>query len=117
MVRLSHLFLLTSDLDVARRFFIDALGLRVTVDEPGYLRVEGEGGFHIGIEQGDPGPANSIEITIEVDDVEAAYRRALAAGVEFEGPPADQPWGARHAWFKDPDGRRMSIFQAPDRSD
>jgi catechol 2,3-dioxygenase-like lactoylglutathione lyase family enzyme len=114
MTRLSHLFLLTADLERARRFFADVLGLSVTVAEATYIRVEGVGGFHIGMEQGDPGPPNSIEITIEVDDVDETYRRALAAGVEFEGPPADQPWGARHAWFRDPDGRRMSIFTGSD---
>lgn len=111
MPRLSHLFVLTRDLDRARRFFGDALGLSVMSDGTGYMRVEGSGGFHIGMEEGDPGPPNSIEITIEVDDVDEVYRRAVAAGVEFEGPPGDQPWGARHAWFRDPDGRRMSIFQ------
>jgi catechol 2,3-dioxygenase-like lactoylglutathione lyase family enzyme len=112
MARLSHVFALSSDLDRTRRFFADVLGLSVTSDGTGYVRIEGSGGFHIGMEEGDPGPPNSIEITIEVDDVDAVYRKAVAAGVEFEGPPADQPWGTRHAWFRDPDGRRMSIFES-----
>jgi catechol 2,3-dioxygenase-like lactoylglutathione lyase family enzyme len=111
VARLSHLFMLTADLGRARRLF-EALGLSVTEDEGGYVRVEGSGGFFIGMEEGEPGPPNSIEVTIEVDDVEGVYERAMASGVEFEAPPQDQPWGARHAWFRDPDGRRLSIFQA-----
>jgi catechol 2,3-dioxygenase-like lactoylglutathione lyase family enzyme len=34
----------------------------------------------------------------------------LARGVRFSEPPSDQEWGARHAWFEDPDGYRMSIY-------
>jgi uncharacterized glyoxalase superfamily protein PhnB len=34
----------------------------------------------------------------------------MEAGVEVEAPPQDQDWGARHAWFRDGDGRRMSIY-------
>jgi uncharacterized glyoxalase superfamily protein PhnB len=76
----------------------------------GYLRVGGSDGFHIGIEQGDPGPLGSVEITVKVDDVDATYRRLTSVGIAFEGPPADQQWGVRHAWLSDPDGRRMSIY-------
>lgn len=107
---LSHLFMLVGDLAAARRFWVEAIGLRVLAEEPGYLRVGGDAGFQIGMEQGEPGPVNSVEICVRVPDVEAAYRQLVAAGVPVEGPPADQDWGARHAWLTDPDGRRMSIF-------
>ncbi|MGH8935854.1 MAG: VOC family protein [Acidimicrobiia bacterium] len=51
-----------------------------------------------------------MEITIWVDDVDAMYERLVEAGVGVEGPPQVQEWGARHAWFRDGDGRRMSIY-------
>jgi catechol 2,3-dioxygenase-like lactoylglutathione lyase family enzyme len=110
MARLSHLFLLASDLAAQRRLFVDLLGLEVLAEYPGYVRVGGRGGFDIGIEEGEPGPPNAVEITIEVPDVDAAYARLAEAGVAVEGPPALQEWGARHAWFRDGDGRRMSVF-------
>jgi catechol 2,3-dioxygenase-like lactoylglutathione lyase family enzyme len=108
--RLSHVFLLTSDVDAMRRLLVDVLGLEILVEDEGYLRVGGRRGFHLGIEEGDPGPANSMELAIEVEDVEDTYQRASDAGVRFEGPPVRAEWGARHAWFTDHDGRRMSIF-------
>ena len=108
--RLSHVFLLTSDVGAMHRLLVDVIGLEVLVDEGDYLRVGGGGGFHLGIEQGDPSPPNEVELAIEVDDVDAAYQRATAAGVQFVAPPTDAEWGARHAWFTDHDGRRMSIF-------
>jgi PhnB protein len=39
-----------------------------------------------------------------VDDVEAAYTRALAAGATTVRPPADIPYGLRSAIVKDPEG-------------
>lgn len=108
--RFSHIFMLVSNLEAQRRLFVDVLGLRILAEHPGYLQVGGDDGFHIGIEEGDPGPPNAMEITIWVDDVDAMYERLVEAGVDVEGPPQDQEWGARHAWFRDGDGRRMSIY-------
>jgi uncharacterized glyoxalase superfamily protein PhnB len=48
-----------------------------------------------------------------VDDVDRVYADLVAQGVRFTAPPADQPWGARHAFFSDPDGVPLSIFSAP----
>ena len=111
-VRLSHLFIVVTDLARSREFYVGSLGLEVLVDEHGYMRVGGQGGFHLGIEEGDPAQvgATGIEIVVEVDDVDSRYRELVAAGVTFNGPPEDQPWGARHAWLSDPDGYRLSIF-------
>ncbi len=88
------------------------LGLQVLMEEPGYLRVGGGGGFHLGIEQGEADQigAVGVELVLEVDDVDRRYRELVAAGAESEGAPEDQAWGARHAWFRDPDGYRLSIF-------
>ena len=110
MNRLSHLFLLVSDLEAQKRLFVELLGLEILLEYPGYIRVGGSGGFHIGMEQGDPGPINSVEVTVEVDNVDVTYEQLLDAGVAVEEPPSDESWGARHAWFRDGDGRRMSIF-------
>lgn len=107
---LSHIFMLVSDLERQRRMFVDILGLSVLAEHPGYLRIGGREGFHIGMEQGNPGPPNAMEITIQVDDVDQMYERLVEAGVAVEGPPNDQDWGAWHAWFRDRDGRRISIY-------
>ncbi len=110
--RLSHLFVLVSDLEEARRFYVDDLGLQLMMEHPGYLRVGSADGFHMGIEEGTPPDidAPGIEIVIEVDDVDRRYEEMKAKGIGFVDPPSDQPWGARHAWLTDPDGYRLSIF-------
>lgn len=102
----SHIFLLVSDLEAQRHLFVDILGLSILAEHSGYLRIGGCDGFHIGMEEGSPGPPNAMEITIRVDDVDQMYERLGEAGVEVESPPK----GARHAWFRDGDGRRLSIY-------
>jgi uncharacterized glyoxalase superfamily protein PhnB len=66
----------------------------------------------MGMEQREPSQVGStgIEIVIQVPDVDAVYQKLAALGHHFEAPPADMPWGARHAWLKDPDGYPLSIY-------
>ena len=107
----SHLFVHVKSLSESRSFYVDKLGLRVLLEEPGYLRVGGGGGFHIGMEEtADDLDADGVEVNVRVPDVDAAYGRLTAIGIIFEAPPEDMPWGARHAWLRDPSGHRLSIF-------
>jgi catechol 2,3-dioxygenase-like lactoylglutathione lyase family enzyme len=108
--RLSHLFVRVASLAESRRFYVDLLGLEVLVDEPGYLRVGNADGWHLGMEEDEPVGADGIELVIRVPDVDATHARLADAGVAFDGPPADMPWGARHAWLRDPSGYRLSIW-------
>jgi catechol 2,3-dioxygenase-like lactoylglutathione lyase family enzyme len=110
--RLSHLFVHVTDLERTVRFWTEVVGLELLLTEPGYARVGGVDGFDLGLEEraAEQVGATGIELAIEVDDVRAAYQRMAAAGVEFLGPPRQQPWGGVHAWFADPDGYRCSIF-------
>lgn len=111
-IAFSHLFVHVGDLARTRAFYVERLGLEVLMEGGGYLRVGGGHGFHIGFEERQAGlvGAAGVEIDIHVDDVDAAFERLGAAGVTFDAAPADQPWGARHAWLTDPDGYRLSIW-------
>jgi catechol 2,3-dioxygenase-like lactoylglutathione lyase family enzyme len=46
---------------------------------------------------------------VYVDDVDAIYERARAAGYEPTGAPADAPWGERYFHIDDPDGHEVSF--------
>ena len=110
---LSHLFMEVSDLDAARRGQVDAIGLALLEDRGPYIRVGDTAaeGFTIGIEQiANPATREHAEITVHVDDLDATLARLESLGIAIEEGPADQPWGARHAWLRDPDGRRLSIY-------
>jgi len=56
------------------------------------------------------GPVNWWgRVIIYVSDVDAIYRKALAAGLRPEFAPADAPWGERYFHITDPDGHELSF--------
>lgn len=50
-----------------------------------------------------------LQMHFQVPDVDAAYERLKREGVEFDEPPADKPWGWRHAYTRDPAGHTVEI--------
>ena len=48
-------------------------------------------------------------VVLWVDDVDAMYRRAVAAGFDPETSPADAPWGERYFHIHDRDGHELSF--------
>lgn len=51
----------------------------------------------------------AVEIVLEVDDLDAAYARALAAGWPISEPIAQRPWGTRDFRVVDPNGLYIRI--------
>jgi catechol 2,3-dioxygenase-like lactoylglutathione lyase family enzyme len=109
---LTHLFLEVRDLSRARWFWVEALGLEVIEDRGVYLAVGGNGGFALGIEENRSATTEGPELTLRVEDVDIETERLRGLGVLVIEEAADMPWGSRHAWIADPDGRRMSIYSA-----
>jgi lactoylglutathione lyase len=56
-----------------------------------------------------PSPPAAVEIGFVVDDVDAAYRRAVEAGCAPHAEPADKPWGQRVAYVRDDGGVLVEI--------
>ena len=50
-----------------------------------------------------------MQITIEVDDVDATCAVLASRGVELLNGPVDRPWGVRTASFMDPSGHIWEI--------
>jgi catechol 2,3-dioxygenase-like lactoylglutathione lyase family enzyme len=56
------------------------------------------------------GPVNWWgRVILYVSDVDAMYRKALAAGFAPEAPPSDAPWHERYFHLTDPDGHELSF--------
>ncbi len=102
----------TRDVGAAKRFYQDVLGLEVLMDR-GWIATYGsretmnvqisfvsEGG------SGTPAP----DLSIEVDDLDAAFERVRAAGFPIDYGPADEPWGVRRFYTRDPFGRLINIL-------
>jgi predicted enzyme related to lactoylglutathione lyase len=50
------------------------------------------------------------DLSIEVDDVDALYGQARAAGFEIVYAIADEPWGVRRFFVRDPVGKIVNIL-------
>jgi catechol 2,3-dioxygenase-like lactoylglutathione lyase family enzyme len=49
-------------------------------------------------------------MSIEVDDVDVALTRVTNAGIPIEHGPADEPWGVRRFFVRDPLGKLVNIL-------
>jgi catechol 2,3-dioxygenase-like lactoylglutathione lyase family enzyme len=111
-----------NDLESARRFYTDTLGLRVA-DVPemgGLLRLHlGSGADVLVYAKDDHTPASFTVLNFPVPDVEQAVDQLAARGVTFEhyeNPPTDEKGimrggGPLIAWFTDPAGNVFSVLQ------
>ena len=50
-------------------------------------------------------------VSIEVDDVDSVHRRAAAAGCEILYGLADEQWGVRRFFVRDPNGAVINVMQ------
>jgi uncharacterized glyoxalase superfamily protein PhnB len=46
----------------------------------------------------------------EVDDLDAAFEAMSASGFPIEYGPADEPWGVRRFYVRDPFGKLVNIL-------
>lgn len=110
------------DLDAAREFYGETLGLQVEeIEGPGLLNIHLAGGRDVlAYPKADHEPATYTILNFPVEDVEATVDGLAARGVVFErydGIDQDEKGIARGigptiAWFKDPAGNVLSVLDA-----
>lgn len=109
------------DIDAARAFYADTLGLDAEMQGMGILSLRlGSGAQVIVYPKDDHVPATYTILNFPVADVDAAVDRLLAAGVRmerYEGFDQDAKGIARGdgngptiAWFTDPSGNILSVL-------
>jgi lactoylglutathione lyase len=57
------------------------------------------------------GTGSRFQLTIWVDDADAACKQLEEHGVKLLNGPIDRPWGVRTAAFADPDGHVWEVAQ------
>lgn len=134
-MRIQHVGLVVSDLDRSRHFYADALGLE-EVPRPPNFTFEGAwfrlGGTEIHLlaeahttggagQSGGEGAEKGLthHLAFEVDDLQPALARLAAHGIELQGGPMPRGDGFTQAFFLDPDGYVLELFQrtGEDQSD
>ena len=113
------------DVERSVAFYEQAFGLqRRFVDESGqYAEMEtgettlafasnelGASNLPGGFRRNDPAePPAGVEIAFLTEDVDAAFRKALAAGATSVAEPKTKPWGQIVAYVRDRDGMLVEI--------
>jgi catechol 2,3-dioxygenase-like lactoylglutathione lyase family enzyme len=124
MLKDSHAFggFSVDDLEVAKKFYGETLGLEVSENEQGLMvGLLGSNGVFV-YEKDDHVPASFTILNFPVDDIDAAVDELIAAGIVFEHyeDMTDEKGIARGlelnrgpsiAWFKDPAGNFLSVLQ------
>jgi catechol 2,3-dioxygenase-like lactoylglutathione lyase family enzyme len=108
-----------TDLDRAKRFFTEQVGLPLLDETPFSFRLGAGKGSQIGVRRGQPNVGQTVA-HFEVDDIEAIIGDLTSRGVtfeEYETPKTvnfiAQVGPARGAWFADPDGNVFGLREGP----
>jgi catechol 2,3-dioxygenase-like lactoylglutathione lyase family enzyme len=102
----------TQDIAAAQRFYQDVLGLDLLMDH-GWLATYGSHEkMTVQISFASQGGSSTPtpDLSIEVDDVDAAHERMRRAGFPIEYGPVDEPWGVRRFYVRDPFGKLVNIL-------
>ncbi|GBG11207.1 glyoxalase [Paenibacillus agaridevorans] len=102
----------TKDIAAAKTFYQDVLGLDLMMDH-GWIRTYGsneEMSVQISIASQGGSETPSPELSIEVDNADAALEGMKRAGFPIEYGPVDEPWGVRRFYVRDPFGKLINIL-------
>ena len=102
----------TQDTAAANRFYRDVLGLEILMDH-GWLATYGsQAVMNVQVSFASQGGSDTPvpDLSIEVDDLEGALRDMTNAGFPLEYGPANEPWGVRRFFVRDPFGKLVNIL-------
>jgi methylmalonyl-CoA/ethylmalonyl-CoA epimerase len=112
--RIGQIAVTVADVERARDFYRDVVGLRHLFDAPPRLSFFDCGGVRLMLGEAEGGAGGASILYLDVGDIHAAHERLRGAGVHFEAAPhhvADL--GDRDLWlafFRDSEGNVMSLM-------
>ena len=99
----------------ARQFYESFLGMRVAMEQDGMLMFASRSTpttqlivTWVSPTAVDP-EVTTVDLSIEVSDVDAAFERARADGWSIVREVRDEPWGIRRFFVRDPAGRVVNV--------
>jgi catechol 2,3-dioxygenase-like lactoylglutathione lyase family enzyme len=102
----------TPDPAAAKRFYQDVLGLDLLMDLDWIATYGSREKMSVQISFASEGGsgAPTPDLSIEVDDLDAALQRIQKANIAIEYGPAHEPWGVRRFFVRDPFGKLINIL-------
>ena len=108
--------LLVADVETAKGFYTDYLGLRTEQFNLGWVArySSPDTGAQLQLVTRDATAPESPLISVLVDDVDDAYARAQERGYEIVHPLTTEPWGVRRFFVRAPDGTVINMVHHPE---
>jgi predicted enzyme related to lactoylglutathione lyase len=107
-----------ADVDAAKGFYVDYLGLSSEEFNLGWVAryASPRTGAEVQlVTRDETGPENPvISVLIDLADVDEAYDEALRRGYEIVHPITVEAWGPRRFFVRAPDGTVLNIVGHPD---
>jgi catechol 2,3-dioxygenase-like lactoylglutathione lyase family enzyme len=102
----------TGDVAAAKRFYAEVLGLDVLMDMGWIATYGSDEEMTVQLSFMAQGGSGTLvpDLSIEVDDVDSALEDMKRAGFAIEYGPADEPWGVRRFYVRDPFGKLVNIL-------
>ena len=101
-----------SDLEKAKHFYGEVLGMTKAYEMPGWVEFVGdEGAGSIGLNADPANKKGSGVVVLKVADLDKARKELAARGVQFEGEVEEVPGVVRLGTFRDPAGNRLQLAQ------
>jgi catechol 2,3-dioxygenase-like lactoylglutathione lyase family enzyme len=102
----------TQDIVAAKRFYHDVLGLDLLMDHGWIATYGSQEKMSVQVSFAEQGGSGTPvpDLSIEVDDVDEALEGMTVVGFAIEYGPADEPWGVRRFYVRDPFGRLVNIL-------
>jgi len=100
------------DLSLAQRFYGDILGLDLVMDH-GWIVTYGNSStmqVQISIAREGGSGTDVPDLSVEVDDLDAVLETMRKASIEIVYGPAEEPWGVRRFYVRDPFDRLVNIL-------
>ncbi|MDN5757647.1 MAG: VOC family protein [Tomitella sp.] len=101
--------LTVTDLADAVRQHTEILGLHVVMDHGWIVTLADDAGGQLSLMTADATAAVNPDVSVFVDDVEAAYNAAVASGTEIVHPLTTEEWGVMRFFYRDRSGSVVNV--------
>jgi catechol 2,3-dioxygenase-like lactoylglutathione lyase family enzyme len=99
-----------ADPGAAAALYRDVLGLEPVMDLGWIVTYADGAGHQLSVLSADATAPVVPDVSVEVDDVDAAHAAAIAAGAEIVHPLSDEPWGVRRFFLRTPSGQVVNVL-------
>jgi len=102
----------SAPLERSRQFYEGVIGLELAMDLGWIIsfRSRSNPTAQLAVLLNDATAPVHPDVSVEVEDVDAVYRKAEGAGAEIIHPLTDESWGVRRFFVRDPNGAVINVL-------